>query len=113
MYMVSEALGAASMIFVKDEDGLYTDDPKKSPDAKLIPEIDARDLLARNLPSLIIDRAVVENMLHARKSRRIQIINGLKPKTLARALAGKPVGTIITVEDATSAKSKKGAGNGR
>jgi len=98
MFMVSEVLGAASMIFVKDEDGLYTADPKKNPAAEFIPRIDARDLLARDLPDLIIDRAVIENMLHARNTRRVQIINGLKPEMLNLALSGEPVGTVITAE---------------
>src|ERR687893_328613 len=30
-YLVSEVFGARSMIYVKDEDGLYTADPKKDP----------------------------------------------------------------------------------
>jgi len=33
------------MIYVKDEDGLYEDDPKKNPNAKLIRKISARELL--------------------------------------------------------------------
>jgi len=37
-------------------------------------------------------------MLYARNTRRIQIINGLKPGLLARALAGEPVGTVITTD---------------
>jgi len=98
MFMVSEVLGAASMIFVKDEDGLYTADPKKDTDTEFIPRIDASDLLARDLPDLIIDRAVIENMLHARNTRRVQIINGLKPEILGKALTGEPVGTVITAE---------------
>jgi len=105
MFIVSEVLGAASMIFVKDEDGLYSADPKREPDAEFIPTIDARELLARNFPDLIIDRAVVESMLNARSTQRVQIINGLKPGLLGRALAGEPVGTIITAE--------KGANDGK
>jgi molybdenum storage protein len=96
MFMVSEVLGAASMIFVKDEDGLYTADPKKNPAAEFIPTIDAQDLLGRGLPDLIIDRSVIENMPHARNSRRVQVINGLKPEMLSKPLAGEPVGTVIT-----------------
>jgi molybdenum storage protein len=96
MFMVSEVLGAASMIFVKDEDGLYTADPKKDDRAEFIPGITVSELLARGLPDLIIDRSVVENMLHARNTRRVQVINGLKPELLGRALAGEPVGTVIT-----------------
>ena len=34
---------------ITDEDGLYTDDPKKNPDATFIPEIGAQDLLEKDL----------------------------------------------------------------
>jgi molybdenum storage protein len=95
MYMVSEVLGAASMIYLKDEDGLYTADPKKNPSALLMTHVKAKELLDRDMPDLIIDRAVLENMLHARHTRRVQIINGLKPELLGRALAGESVGTVI------------------
>ena len=50
------------------------------------------------LPDLIIEPVVLESMLYARNTRRIQIINGLKPGLLTRALAGEPVGTVITTE---------------
>lgn len=95
MFMVSEVLGAASMIFLKDEDGLYTADPKKDLSARFIAHGNARELLDLNMQDLIIDRAVLENMLHARHTRRIQIINGLKPELVGRALAGERVGTVI------------------
>jgi molybdenum storage protein len=95
MYMVSEVLGAASMIYLKDEDGLYTADPKKDPSALLMAHVKAKELLDLDMPDLIIDRAVLENMLHARHARRVQIINGLKPELLGRALAGESVGTVI------------------
>jgi molybdenum storage protein len=98
MFMVSEVLGAASMIFIKDEDGLYTADPKQDAAAEFIPRINARDLLARDLPDLIIDRAVIESLLHARNTRQIRIINGLKPALLGKALAGEPVGTVVTAD---------------
>jgi molybdenum storage protein len=38
-YLTAEFLGVRSLIFVKDEDGLYTDDPKKNPLAKFIPKL--------------------------------------------------------------------------
>ena len=98
MFMVSETLGARSMIFVKDEDGLHTADPKTDPSAKLIPSATAQEVLDMNLPDLIIEPVVLESMLYARNTRRIQIINGLKPGLLARALGGEPVGTVITTD---------------
>lgn len=98
LFMVAETLGARSIIFVKDEQGLYTADPKKDPSALHIPAIAARALLDRRLVDLCIDLPVVESLLHARLARRVQIINGLEPKQLRQALAGEPVGTVITGE---------------
>src|ERR687884_986187 len=43
-YLISETLGARSMIFVKDEEGLYTADPKKDCSAKFIPKITVEEL---------------------------------------------------------------------
>ena len=53
-------------------------------------------MLDLKLPELIIEQTVVEAMLHSRNTQRIQIINGLKPELLRRALEGEPVGTVIT-----------------
>jgi len=36
-------------------------------------------------------------MMRARQAKRIQIINGLIPGNLTRALKGEPVGTTICV----------------
>src|SRR5690606_13867468 len=41
-YLISEVFGTRSMIYVKDEDGLYTADPKKDKGAKFIPKISAQ-----------------------------------------------------------------------
>ncbi len=109
MFMVSEVLGARSMIFLKDEDGLYTADPKKDPKAKLIPSVEAGELLEMNLPDLIIERTVIETMVQARHTHRIQIINGLKPKLLRRALDGEHVGTVITAGSAAQTTRRKTA----
>jgi molybdenum storage protein len=97
VYLTGEFLGARSVLFVKDEDGLYDDDPKKNPKAKLIPKISVQELLDRDLPDLIVERVVLENMLNASHMREIQVINGLKPGNLTRALAGEHVGSIIHV----------------
>ena len=57
--MVAEAVGARTMTFVKDEDGLYTADPKRDRSAEFISAITAPELLARDLPDLIIERSVI------------------------------------------------------
>jgi len=83
------------MIYVKDEDGLYTADPKKDPAARHIPRISLQELLERDQDDLVVERAVLELMLSARHIREIQFVNGLKPGQLTAALAGETVGTII------------------
>jgi molybdenum storage protein len=95
VYLMAEALGAKRMIYVKDEDGLYDDDPKKNPRAKLIPRIGARELLDAGFADLAIEPAVLENMLVADHVREVHIINGLVRGRLTRALAGEHVGTVI------------------
>jgi molybdenum storage protein len=96
-YLVSEVFGARSMIYVKDEDGLYTADPKKDRSARFIPRITVAELEAMDLDDVVVEHQVLELMKHAQHRRSIQVINGLVPGNLTRALAGEPVGTIISV----------------
>ena len=95
-YLVAEVYGCRNMIFVKDEDGLYTANPKTDSTAELIPEITVDELIARDLPDLVIERPILELMRRARQVKSVQVINGLRPGLLRRALAGEHVGTIIT-----------------
>src|SRR5215469_9186063 len=94
-YLIAEVFGARKMIYVKDEDGLYTADPKKDTTARHIPRISVQELLAHDQDDLVVERAVLDLMLTARHIREIQFVNGLKSGQLSAALAGQPVGTII------------------
>jgi molybdenum storage protein len=94
-FLMAEVFGARKMIYVKDEDGLYTADPKKDPSAKYIPRICVDELLALDLDDLIVERAVLEFLTRARNIHEIQFVNGLVPGQLTAALNGEPVGTII------------------
>jgi molybdenum storage protein len=94
-YLVSEVFGARSMIYVKDEKGLFTADPKKDKHAHFIPRISVAELQAMDLQDVVVERAVLELMPHAQHRKSIQIINGLEPGNLTRALDGEHVGTII------------------
>jgi len=95
-YVISETLGARSMIYVKDEEGLYTADPKKDPNAKFIPKITVDELLELDLADVVLERTVFQLMKNAKNRRSVQVINGLKKGNLTRALNGEPVGTVIT-----------------
>lgn len=94
-FLIAEVFGARKMIYVKDEDGLYTADPKKDRRSKHIARISVEELLERDLDDLIVERAVLQFMIRARNIREIQFVNGLKPGQLTAALDGQPVGTII------------------
>jgi len=97
-YLVAENFGCAAMIYVKDENGLYSANPKTHPDAEFIPQITVDELKARGLSDSIIEFPVFDLMRSARHIRSVQVINGLVPGNITRALAGEHVGTIITAD---------------
>lgn len=96
------------MIYVKDEDGLYSADPKKDGRAEFIPRISVQELLERDLDDLVVERAVLDLMLNARHIHEIQFVNGLKPGQLTAALDGEPAGTVIYNADGPPAPAPKG-----
>ncbi len=96
VFLSAEFLGARRAIFIKDEDGLYTDDPKKNADATHIPRITVGELAAMDLPDLVLERVVCEYLPRSRFCKEVQIVNGLKPGTVLAALRGGDGGTIIT-----------------
>jgi len=95
VFLTADVLGVRRVIFVKDEDGLFTDDPKKNPRAEHIPRIGAQALLDRDLVDVAVERVVVEYLTRSRHTKEVQIINGLIPGMLTKALAGEDVGSII------------------
>ncbi|EDY87672.1 uridylate kinase [gamma proteobacterium HTCC5015] len=95
VYLLGEFLGAKGVLYIKDEDGLYTDDPKKSPDADFIPEISAKELIENGQDDLIVERIVIEYMQRAENVKSIQVINGTKRGNIKAAFQGKHVGTLI------------------
>ena len=95
VYLLGEFLGAKGVLYIKDEDGLYTDDPKKDPDATFIPEITSTELIDNEQDDLVVERIVLDYMRRADNIKQIQIINGMKPGKIMAALKGEHVGTII------------------
>jgi molybdenum storage protein len=98
VYLVAEVYGARSLLYVKDQDGLYTADPKVDRHAEFIPRITVAELRARGLRTLVIDRLVLDLLERGKHCRRLQIVNGTKPGMITRALNGEHVGTIIEAE---------------
>lgn len=95
VYLLAEFFGSRGVLYIKDEDGMYTDDPKKNPDATFVPEAYAEDLLASDQDDMIVERAVLEYMTRAQHAKEIRIVNGCKPGNILAALRGENIGTVI------------------
>ena len=104
-FLLAENIGARSLIFLKDEKGLFDKDPKKIPQAKrknlrYFDRISARELLEMDLDDLIIERPILTMLQHAKCLKELQIIDALHhPEHILDALEGKHVGTIIYKEE--------------
>lgn len=93
--LVAELLGAKSCIFVKNVDGLYTEDPRVNPKATLIEEIGTDELMRRDMEDLVIERKVLDILRDAKNVREVKIVNGHKPGCLTKAIRGEKVGTVV------------------
>ncbi|MCC6315078.1 MAG: uridylate kinase [Thermomicrobiales bacterium] len=100
-YLLAECFGCATVTLIKDVDGLYEQDPKTHPNARFIEEITVAELKERNLATLPFDRALLDLLSHARLVKQVQLINGLEPDRLARALRGERVGTIVRKDESS------------
>jgi molybdenum storage protein len=94
-FLLAEVMGAQRCVLIKDEQGLYTADPKKDPAAKFIPEVEVNELLEMDLNDLPIERSMLEILTNARSLREVFIVNGLERGNISRVLAGEHVGTRL------------------
>lgn len=95
LVILGDLIGARRILFVKDEDGLYTEDPKKNPDAEFIPDITVAELMEKDQDDLVIERPCLEIIKNSEVIEQVQVINGMKEGNITKALAGEHVGTII------------------
>jgi molybdenum storage protein len=94
-FLLAEVMGAERCILIKDEQGLYTADPKKDPNARFIPEIELDELQALDLNDLAVERTMLESLKTARTVREVFIVNGLVRDNITRAVNGENTGTRI------------------
>lgn len=98
-FLLAENIGARSLIYLKDEKGLYGKDPKKAEDLEKLmfyDRISVDELLALDLDDLIIERPILTFMKRAKCLKEFQIIDALNhPEYIGAALKGEHVGTII------------------
>lgn len=97
-FLLAEVMGARRCVLIKDEQGLYSADPKKESTAEFIPEISVDELLSRDLEDLAVERSMLEILKDARSLHEVFIVNGLEQGNIKRVLAGERVGTRIHVK---------------
>ncbi|MCP4753926.1 MAG: uridine kinase [Proteobacteria bacterium] len=100
-YLLAENIGARSLIYLKDEKGLFECDPKKvDPELrdslKYYDRISAKELIDLDLDDLIVERPVLDFLERSKCLHELQIIDALNhPEHIQAALNGEHVGTII------------------
>ena len=110
-FLLAENIGARSLVFLKDEKGLYDRDPKKvDPEEReslrYFDRVSARELLDMDLDDLIVERPVLTFLQRAKCLHQLQIVDALHhPEHVEAALNGEHVGTII-YKDAPRAEQR-------
>ena len=100
-FLLAENIGAKSLIYLKDEKGLFEKDPKKVASAdldalKYFDRVSARELIELDLDDLIVERPILSLLQRAKCLKELQIIDALNhPEHIEAALNGEHVGTII------------------
>lgn len=87
-------IGADAILMAKNVDYIYTDDPRKNPEAKPLKEIKASDVLAMNLKAM--DATATAFCLSA--GMPIKVFGLSTPEDILRAVSGEHVGTVINAE---------------
>jgi glutamate 5-kinase len=99
--MVANLIDADLLLIMTDIDGLYTADPNKDPDAKLIPLVEKIDARIEGLVSGSVSGLGTGGMVTKIEAAKMAtacgitviIANGRKPDILTRLVSGESVGT--------------------
>lgn len=98
--IMAERIGADLLVKATDQDGVYTRDPRKYPDARKIDRLSFEDLFRlfeenkhkAGIHQVLDPEAV--RILQKRRTKTI-VVNGHKPENIALALTGEKIGTVI------------------
>lgn len=98
--LIASEIKAEMIIKATDQDGVYTKDPRKYPDAKKIDELSFEELdglLAENRHKAGIHQIIDPEAARILREKRIKtiVVNGFKPENILLAINGVMVGTII------------------
>ncbi len=87
-------IGADEMLMAKNIDYIYTDDPRKNPDAKKLERVKASEVLAMNLKA--IDATATAFCLS--NGMPIRVFGLKTPEDILKAIKGESVGTVVLAE---------------
>ena len=87
-------ISADAMLMAKNVDYIYTDDPRKNPNAKKLETVKASEVLAMNLKA--IDATATAFCLST--GMPIYVFGLKDPSDIRKAFSGNNVGTVITAE---------------
>lgn len=112
--LTANLMGADAMIFLTDQEGLFTADPRLNPDAKLIPVVKAIDnsifALAGGSSTTLgtggMATKIEAAQVAAQSGTRTIIASSADPKILIDIVEGKQVGTLF-LEETTNRESRK------
>ena len=85
---------ADAMLMAKNIDYIYTDDPRKNPEAKKLENVKASEVLAMNLKA--IDATATAFCLSV--GMPIRVFGFKAPDDIVSAVTGKSVGTVVSAE---------------
>lgn len=79
-------LNAEKLVLITDVDGIYDDDPKKSPNAKLVEQLAAEQLLSWNKRTSV-DKSLPKLLIKFRLN--CYVVNGIHPERIHAVLANR------------------------
>lgn len=88
-------IGARRVLKGTKVKGVYSDDPRKNPEAVFFPELTYQDALARNLA--VMDQTAFS--LAREYDLVVQVFNAFHPENIGRIVRGERVGTIVHREE--------------
>ncbi|MEM1514500.1 MAG: UMP kinase [Candidatus Bathyarchaeia archaeon] len=98
--LIASEIGADLIIKATNQDGIYTKDPRKYPDAKKLDEIsfdNLEEILVIDKHMAGIHQIIDSEAAHIIKEKRIKtiVVNGFSPENVLLAISGVKIGTII------------------
>lgn len=97
--LVAEAWHSDLIIKASDQEGIYTADPRKHPDAELLSTVSygrvVEILGGKHSPGIhsIVDPVAVQRI--AKNRLRLVVVKGDNPENVIRAINGEKIGTVV------------------